>query len=158
MKAYVKVKGRRYLPEKRKELLAVMWKESIAHSYAGIADHRFNRCHHYSLKFDKWLQDPRLSKVSCPFIEFEIPGKLRQPNNYIVIEIDDHAPFVNLRAFHRVVLFMAERQRTKGRVVGKISVDGVNWITPAEYREAVREYVDCSFEDALERSIADNTV
>lgn len=145
MRVFIRVKANRYLPNKD-ELVAAMWKPGIAHSFIGKKPV-------YALKFDKWLENPALGDIPCPHIEFEMDTKIKQPNNYVIAELDDDAPFVDVRAFHMAILFIANRQRTKGKVVGKVSFDGNVWITPEQYGQMVITYVSCSFDEAMERTI-----
>lgn len=146
MRTYIIVKGRKALP-KTFELAAVMWKEGISLSRCGDA-YEFKNCTTLALSWDKWIDDEKWSgkNKSSQLIYFELPKKIEDYSDKITIEMDDNAVLVDKRAFYKAAIYIAEMSE------GKISIDGIKWLTPEKYKQQFKDYLDYSFEEAVELS------
>jgi hypothetical protein len=148
MKLLIKYKKNNSLPDIA-DLLRIMWKEDISVSKAADAV-SFKDCTTLSLAWDKWLNDKRWA--SHPkfkeYIYFDIIRKDPVFSNKMILEIDNNAIEVDKRAFHKAVVYIAEKTH------GEISVDGAVWLDPKDYAETVKEYLKLSFEEAVELSLS----
>lgn len=147
MKVYILVNNRKNLPE-FDELVAAMWERGISFSRLGDSA-SFKKCTVAELSWDKWISDSRWSGKGKPheFIEFRLPKKINNYANSISIEVADDALPVDKRAFHKAALYIAERAD------GKISTDKNVWMTPEEYLEEVKRYMQYTFQEAAEESL-----
>lgn len=147
MKKYIMVSTRKALP-RTFELASIMWEKDISLSRSGDAIDLKN-CTTLALSWDKWINDKRWSgkTKSSELIYFEIPKKIDKFTNPITIEIADDAVLVDKRAFLKAAIYIAEK------AYGKISDDGITWMTPEEYSEMNKETLKYSFEEAAEASL-----
>ena len=139
MNLFIKVDNINALPS-RLEIQEVMWEQ------ANNISHAFDLKEFSSLmlSWNKWLDDNRWgnSNKSFEHINFEFIKE-----DEVVVDIADDALFVDKRAFYRAVLFICEKAN------GEISIDELVWHRPNEFRLNVKSYLDCSFNEAVERSL-----
>ena len=139
MNLFIKVDNINALPS-RNEIQEVMWEQAnnISHAFD------LKEFNSLMLSWNKWLDDNRWKKSNKSFehINFEIIKE-----NEVVVDIADDALFVDKRAFYRGVLFICEKTN------GKISIDDLVWHRPNEFKLDIKSYLDCSFNEAVERSL-----
>lgn len=131
------------------DLVKIMWKEGI--SFSKVADDvSFKNCTTLSLAWDKWLDDKRwvLHPQFKEYIYFDIQRNDSLFSNKILLEIDDNAIEVDKRAFYKAVIYISEK------VQGEISINGTVWLAPNDYAKTVNEYLQLSFEKAIELSLS----
>ncbi len=143
MNLFIKVENIKALPS-RSLMKEVMWEQAnnISHGFD------LKEFDSLMLSWDKWLDDSRWSGLNKSFehINFEITKE-----NEVVVDIADDALFVDKRAFFRGALLICEKTN------GKISVDEIVWHPPNEFRLNVKNYLECSFNEAVEKSFQEIT-
>lgn len=147
MKIFLKVIDKKCLP-KVDELVEIMWHKGVNLSRVGEEDILIKGTS-LSLSWDKWLDDERWKGHSKfkEYIYFEI--EYTNSEQKLSIEVDENACFVDIRAVHRAVEFIAERCNSL------ISMDKGEWIQLSEYRSRVGSYTKTSFSDAVQQSLSD---
>ncbi len=147
MKYYIIIKLRKCLP-KLKDIIDRSWKAGI--QFSRVADEvEFKDSTFFEFGWDKWLDDKRWSgnKHSNNLLSFDISKNIDNYNEPILAEADDNILFIDKRALYRAILLIAESSE------GKISEDKKNWITPEEFHEKYKEYIDSDFDEAVEKSL-----
>jgi DNA primase catalytic subunit len=150
MKLYLFLKKKSSLPE-IEELAFTIWDKNI--NFSKIGDHYvLKNCTVLSLSWDKWYDDPRWkgNEKSREYIDFELITEKYKRSVNVSIHVADDAVFVDKRAVHKAAVFLAQT------CDGKISEDGKVWGTPEEYSQIVKEYLQCTFVEAVEKSLTIN--
>lgn len=147
MQLIVTFNNREILPEIN-ELVAIMWKKDVNFSKVGNAA-SFKKCTSFTLSWDKWLDDKRWLGHN-KFKEYIYFTFLDKEKNFkgIEVEVADDAILVDKRAFLKAAIYIAEKAD------GKISNDGIAWMTPEEFSEMNNETLKYSFEEAAEASLS----
>ena len=147
MKLYIIIKNRKDLPESML-LIETMWRNDI--DYSKTSDElEFKNATFFGLKWNKTFDDERWrgNKYFSIFIDFDLPECLDNYKEPITIETEDDIPTVDKRAFYKAALLIAETCE------GKISFDTQEWLTKDEFYNKYKQYIDISFEEAVEISI-----
>jgi hypothetical protein len=142
MELYIKFKNADSLPT-IEELKSIMWYENASISRVGN-DNLLRIGEEISLSWDKWIDDQRWSNhsKSKEYIYFQFI----QPNLF-KIEIDDSATFVDKRAAVLAGKFLVEIDD------GDSSFDNEKWLQKNDFVEKIKQYLQCSFESAVEESL-----
>ena len=106
-------------------------------------DFYINKSTVISLAWDKWIDNEILKKETNEYLNIEINKKLK----LITIEIDNNAMYVDIRAFHKAIIFYLSN--TNGRI---IAADN-NEVSLNDYLNHNKDIINTAFQVAVERSI-----
>jgi hypothetical protein len=143
MELFVKITDANTIPM-IEELRQIMWDVDSSVSRVGNDSH-LKSGEEITLSWDKWVDDSRWTNhdKSKEYLYFQFI----QPDLF-KIEVDDNASFVDVRAALLVTAYLA--QKNKSAV--KIGED--NWLSVNIFLEKCKKYIQCSFEDAVNYSLA----
>lgn len=142
MELFIKLKNADSLPS-IEELRRIMWCDYVSISRVGN-DNLLISGEEISLSWDKWIDDERWlnHSKSKEYIYFQFI----QPNLF-KIEIDNSATFVDKRAAFLAAKYLVEIDD------GDSSFDNVKWLQKNDFVEIIIQYLQCTFESAVEESL-----
>ena len=142
MELFIKINNIASFPS-IEELKSIMWYENASISRVGN-DKLLRSGEEISLSWDKWIDDLRWSNHSQSkeyiYLQFIQPDICK-------IEIEDSALFVDKRAVILAAKYLVEIDDANS------SFDNVKWLKKNDFFEVIKQYLQFSFENAVEESL-----
>lgn len=148
MKLFIRISNKKNLPAIG-DLVKYMWNIGISFSKAGDST-KLETLTYLSLCWDKWLDDSRFENHPKfkEYIYIERFMDIGKKNTIFSFEIDDDALFVDIRAFFRGAIKLAQRSE------GELSLDQLSWMNLRQFLEIYTNYIEVDFMEAVEKSLS----